>query len=187
MVREELTSEEKFFEKSVITEKFVKKYKKILIGGFLVILGLIITNIIYETNKESNIVAANEALSALYLNDKDEQALLSLKASSPKLYDAYAYSRAILDKDMQTLETLKSSKSTLVRDLSAYETSKDTQSLDEYALKQTAIYKDLALIRAAILLINDAKIQKGHEKLGLISENSSLSKIAQSLLHYGVK
>jgi hypothetical protein len=30
MVREELNSEEKFFEKAVITEKFVKKYKNLL-------------------------------------------------------------------------------------------------------------------------------------------------------------
>jgi len=39
MVKEELNSEEKFFEKAVITEKFVKKYKNLLIGSVIAICG----------------------------------------------------------------------------------------------------------------------------------------------------
>ena len=37
MVKEELNSEEKFFERSVITERFVKKYKNAIIASVVVI------------------------------------------------------------------------------------------------------------------------------------------------------
>jgi len=35
MVRNELTSEEKFFEKAVVTEKFLKKYKNLIVAGVI--------------------------------------------------------------------------------------------------------------------------------------------------------
>jgi len=37
MVKEELTAEEQFFEKAVVTERFVKKYKNVMIGSLVVI------------------------------------------------------------------------------------------------------------------------------------------------------
>ena len=42
MVKEELTSEEKFFEKAVVTEKFVKKYRKPLIGVVVAIVLIVV-------------------------------------------------------------------------------------------------------------------------------------------------
>jgi hypothetical protein len=57
LVKEELTSEEKLFEKSVITERFIKKYKKIMIGGVVVFIMLVGANFTYELNKESTVLA----------------------------------------------------------------------------------------------------------------------------------
>lgn len=187
MVREELTSEEKFFEKSVITERFVKKYKKVIIGGVLSIVVLVGANIAYESNKESTVVAANVALSELNADSNNEKALSNLKSLSPTLHDVYLYSKAIANKDMNTIESLKSSKDTIVSDLASYESAQNISELEAYSLKQDTIYKDLAQIRSAIVLMNEGKTQKAHEKLVLISNNSSLSNVAKALLHYGVK
>lgn len=78
----------------------------------------------------------------------------------------------------------------LVGDLASYEiaqNTKDAAKLDAYALEQNAIYKDLAQVQSAVLLINEGKIEAAHQKLSLIGEQSPLNNIAKALLHYGVK
>ena len=190
MVKEELNSEEKFFEKAVITEKFVKKYKNIMIGSVVAIVVLVGSNIAYGINKQKTIDSANKALVALHKDAKDSSALSELKSLSPSLHDVWVYSQAIADKDLVTLKGLSNSKTLLVSDLVKYELaqdSKDISALNEYALKQDAIYKDLALIQSAVILMNDSKIDAAHQKLALITPQSSLGKVAQALSHYGVK
>lgn len=187
MVKEELTSEEKFFEKSVMTERFIKKYKNLIIGSVIVVMLLITGKIGYDANEESTIEAANVALSQLLVDNNNEKALEELKDLSPNLYDAFIYSKSMVDKDMQSLEKLKTSNALVISDLATYETAKNSETLEEYALQENAIYKDLAKVQNAIILINTGKIEEAHEKLLLISETSSLSKVSKALLHYGVK
>lgn len=190
MVREELTSEEKLFEKSVITERFVKKYKNLLIGGVVVVVLAITANIVYDINKASTQAAANETLSALQADPSSAEALTRLQSLSPAMYDVFTYSKAVVDKDMKTLEALKTSSVLPVADLATYElaqNSQDVNALTTYALTQDAIYKDLAQVQAAIILMNEGKTDKAHSKLQTIADTSPLAKIAQALLHYGVK
>ena len=190
MVKEELNSEEKFFEKAVMTEKFVKKYKNAMIGSVVAVVVLVGANIAYDLNKQSKMDGANKALATLSKDAKDSFARSELKSLSPSLHDVWVYSQAIADKDFTTLKELKSSKALIVSDLVSYElaqNSKDSSSLSSYSLKQGAIYGDLALVQTAILLMNNSKIDEAHEKLSQINEQSSLNKIAKALLHYGVK
>ena len=190
MVKEELTSEEKFFERSVITEKFVKKYKNPIVGLVIVIILAVGANMAYDMNKESTAIAANETLSELQKDASNTQVLSRLKSLSPNLYDAYIYSRAIADKDIQALENIKNSKSAILSDLATYESlqnTKDVSKFNNYALKQNAIYKDLARVQSAIILMNEGNTDKAHAKLLSISDSSSLAKVAKALLHYGVK
>lgn len=190
MIREELTSEEKFFEKSVITERFVKKYKNILIAGVALIVVGVAGNIVYDMNKESAAKEANAALIALQTNPSDAKALSQLQSLSPALHEVYMYSKALADKDTKTLESLKNSKVAPLADLVQYELAQNKQDVNElttYALAQDAIYKDLAQVQAAIILMNEGKTDKAHSKLQTIAEASPLFRIAKALLHYGVK
>ena len=190
MVKEELNSEEKFFEKAVITEKFVKKYKNLMIGSFVVVVLLVGGNIIYDANKAGQISAANATLAELQKNPSDSAALASLENLSPALHDAWTYSQAISNKDSAALTALKGSNTVIVSDLVAYELaqeSKETAPLDSYASKQSSIYKDLAQVQSAVILLNEGKMDLAHSKLSTINESSPLSKIASALLHYGVK
>ena len=58
MVKEELTSEEKFFEKAVVTEKFIKKYKNTLIAVALVVMVGIVGDVIYTISENNRIEGA---------------------------------------------------------------------------------------------------------------------------------
>lgn len=190
MVKEELTSEEKFFEKSVITERFVKKYKNIIIAGAVFAVVAIVGNIAYDVNKASTQVAANETLSQLQADPSNVEVLAHLEALSPALHDVFIYSKALVDKDMKTLERLKSSKVAPLSDLATYELavhSQDVNALTTYALRQDAIYKDLAQVQAAIILMNEGETDKAHSKLQTITDASPLANVAKALLHYGVK
>ncbi len=190
MVKEELSSEEKFFEKSVITERFVKKYKNVIVGTVVAVVVLVGANVAYDINKESTVSAANDVLNELELDSSNKELLPRLKLLSPDLHDVFVYSKAVVEKDLKTLESLKSSGAILIGDLATYESlqnTKDASLFESYSLRQDAIYQDLARVQSAILLINSGEINKAHEKLLLISDTSSLSKVAKALLHYGVK
>lgn len=187
MVKEELNSEEKFFEKAVMTEKFVKKYKKIMIASVAAIVIFVGANLAYDANENSKVTAANIALSKLQIDPQDTNAVNELKTLTPSLYDVWIFSQAVANKDIQAIKNLKDSKTLIVSDLVKYELAEDAASLEEYASKQDAIFRDLALVRSAVMLINVNKIDEAHNKLLKISKESSLSKLASALLHYGVK
>ena len=190
MVKEELNSEEKFFEKAVVTEKFIKKYKNLMIGTVAVVVIAIGGNIAYDINKNATITEANIVLSNLNSNPTSTTDSDKLKSLSPTLYDVWSYSQAVSNKDVEALKKLQASKALIVGDLATYElaqNSQDLQGLEKYAAQQNAIYKDLAQVQSAILLLNENKIDLAHQKLSMITQDSSLFKIATALQHYGVK
>ena len=187
MVKEELNSEEKFFEKAVMTEKFVKKYKNMMIVSVVVVIALVVGNIAYENNKSNIITAANTALNKLFVDATDKNALNELKTLSPALHDVWLFSQASANNDLVTMKELKNSKALIVSDLAQYELAKDVSSLNSYASSSDAIFKDLALVQSAIILLNENKIKEAHNILFNVSKESSLNKIAAALMHYGVK
>ena len=190
MVKEELNSEEKFFEKSVITERFIKKYKTAIIGTVVVVILLVVGNVASSIHHKNQIADVNSALLVLQTDAQNSEALLSIKKISPDLYDAWLYSSAIANKDLVTLKELKNSKALMIGDLASYEVAQDTKdvkALSSYASNQNAIYRDLALVQSAIIYMGKEDIANAHKELREVSPQSSLSKIATALLHYGVK
>ena len=187
MVKEELNSEEKFFEKAVITEKFLKKYKNGIIATVIAIVLVIGANLAYDANERSKITAANVALAQLVKDVNDAHSLSELQTLSPELYDVWIFSQATINKDLEAIQKLKNSKTLIINDLAKYELAADASSLEEYASKQDAIFRDLALVQAAVILLNENKIDEAHNKLLKVSQESSLTKLAKALLHYGIK
>ena len=190
MVKQELNSEEKFFEKAVITEKFIKKYKNLLISSVVIVIALVTANIAYDINSAKKITEANNALAKLQQDAKDTTSSAELQALSPELYDVWRFSKAMVTKDLLILKKLQNSKALLISDLSKYELAQDEQSvkaLDSYALMQDAIFKDLALVQSAIILMNKNQVDEAREKLSSISSDSPLAKLSKALMHYGVK
>ncbi len=192
MVKEELSSEEKFFEKAVVTEKFIKKYKKLLIGSAVAVAVLVVGNIAYEWNQQRTITAANEALMQLRANPLDKAAGSELQTLSPALYDLWSYNNALEHNDTKRLQKLSGSQTILIGDLASYEAAQRTQDkakLQSYGQKQGSIYRDLAEVEVALIDMKSGAVDKAHTKLATVAQeqNSPLANIAKGLLHYGVK
>lgn len=186
MVKEELNSEEKFFEKAVMTEKFVKKYKNVMIASVVAIVLSVGANIVYNINEEGKVSAANAVLLKLQSDPSDTAALSELKKLSPNLHDVWLYSQAIANSDIELLKGLKSSNAMIITDLAKYELAQDAASLEDYASKQNAIYRDLALVKSAVMLLNENKADKAKTVLSKVSAESSLNELVSVLKHYGV-
>ena len=187
MVKEELNSEEKFFEKAVITERFVKKYKNVMIASLVAVVLFVGANMAYEANKQSKIDDANKALAELIKDANNTVAASQLKALSPNLYDVWIFSNALKNNDSVSMKELKNSKALLIKDLASYELASDPKSLNDYALQEGAIYRDMALVESAVILMKKNEIKKAHEQLAKVALDSPLFKVASVLLHYGVK
>ena len=190
MVKNELSTEEQFFEKAVKTERFVKKYKKPLIGLVAAAVLAIGTGSASDIYTQNRIDASNAAFNALTADPNDQNAKEQLKTLNPKLYDVWLLSQALRSKDAEALRSLQGSDALAVADLAAYELSameQDEAALEQYAQKSGALLKDLALIEAAVLLMEKGEVASAKAKLSMIDINSPLYQSAQSLLHYGVK
>ncbi len=190
MVKEELNSEEKFFENAVKTERFVKKYKNMLISGVVGVVVIVVALALYNANKEAKVEAANKAFSALQKDATDKQAAAELQQVNPALFDVWQLSNAIAKSDISVLKILSKSKTLVVSDLASYELAalnSDTKLLENYAYQQNAIYKDLALVESAVLLMEKNELEAAHQKLQSITSDSSMYGVSRMLLHYGVK
>lgn len=189
-LKEELSSEEKFFESAVRTERFVKRYQKPLIAAVAASLLVVGGAIGYQSYTNSKLQSSNAAFNVLLSNPSDTQAEQTLKSDNPKLYDVWKLSRGIAQNDVAILESLKNSEAFGVSDIAQYEAAsikEDAQALDQYTKKQGALYKDLALLELAVTAINKGDVAAAHQKISLISEDSPLYQVAQALSHYGVK
>lgn len=190
MVKEELSSEEKFFENAVKTERFVKKYKTQLIAGIATVVVFVAAMAVYDANIEAKTAAANKAFMVLQTNPEDQQAAAELEAISPELYDVWRLSKAITNKDLSVLKALSKSDAIAVADMAKYEVAvlnSDAALLEDYSYQQNAIYKDLALVELAVLLMEKGNAEAAHQKLQGVANDSPMYSVAQMLLHYGVK
>jgi len=189
MVKNELNTEEQFFEKAVQTERFVKKYKKPLIGLVTAAILAIGSGAAYDIYSQKKIDQANAAFNVLMIDANDQNAKEQLKSLNPGLYDVWSLSQALRTKDENSLAALKNSKALVVADVAAYQLAAlraDEKSLEQYAEKSGALLRDLALIEAAVLLMEKGEIASAKSKLAMIDVNSPLYESAQSLAHYGV-
>ncbi len=190
MVKEELNAEEQFFEQAVKTERFIKRYKKPLIGAAVAVAVGIVSTMGYNAYEASKQAKANEAFLTLRTHPDDAQARETLQAEAPLLYDAWRYGKAVRDGDAATLKALQKSAAPVVADLSAYEAAaieKDRAALDGYAAKDDAVYRDLAVIDEAVLLLQAKKVSEAHRLLQGVAGESPVYPLAVALMHYGVQ
>lgn len=189
-VKDELNSEEKFFENAIRTERFVKKYQKPLIASVAALVIGLSSYVGYGLYADMQVKKANEALSALLLNPSDAQALKTLSENSEDLYDLYRLSKALKENDAKILGELKGSKSLEVADIATYENaiaSGDMKSLEVYSKQQNGLYQELAVVELAVAALQKGDVGVAQQQLLAIKQESPLYAVAQNLNHYGVK
>lgn len=189
-LKSELSSEEKFFESAIKTERFVKKYQKPLLAAVAAVVIGLGGYVAYDAYASAKIEKANGALNTLLMNPQDKDALKALSENSTDLFELYSLSQALKNQDVKALSELKKSHSDEVADIAEYESavkSQNIKDLEIYSKKQNSLYGDLATIEIAVKSIEKGDVMGAHASLSRIQKESSLYPLAQMLSHYGVK
>ncbi|WP_169974344.1 MULTISPECIES: hypothetical protein [unclassified Campylobacter] len=174
-IQEELNTEEKFLENIIKSERFIKKYKKmIIIALALGVLGIGG----YYTNKfikEQNFKAANEAYARLITNPNDAEAKADLKSKDISLYALYQFKNSMENNDSATLKSLLNEPiDELLKDIIKAQ-------LNEPSGQILNSYKTLI---KGYILIRENKIGEAKNELKKIPLNSQLQSVVKNFEHY---
>ncbi len=180
-VKTELSSEEKFLENFVRSERFFKKYKTLIFAFITIIIvapiGFLIENKIDESNKFEANIAFNKVLE----NSNDAKALADLKEKNKELYNVALY--------LQTKNELKLADINvpLLKELAKYQTAianKSIPELDNVSMQNDFLLKEFAVFNKALLLANEGKFNEAKTTLALIPQTSKAFELAKLLNHY---
>lgn len=179
-IKNELNSEEKFLESFVKTERFFKKYKRLIFG--LIIVAVVGSISFFAKSKidESNLYDANIALNS-FLEKGDNSTLEELKEKNKKLYEVALYLEAKNElKDANiNLKYLKE----LLEFQVAMANSNQTE-LDVVSKKADFLLKDYAIFNQALILVESQKYEEARELLSKISEDTRAFELATLLKHH---
>lgn len=179
-IKSELSSEEKFLEGFVKSERFFKKYKNLLIALIVAIVFGLIFYIVKKNIDESNRYESNLLLNS-YLENNDEKALENLKNKNKTLYEIAVFLKA--KQDNKTAETTLP----ILKELSEYEIAKnknDIDALEKLSMKGDFLLKDYALFNRALILTNEGKYQEAKDTISKISSDSKTIELVNLLNHY---
>ena len=180
-VKTELSSEEKFLENFVRSERFFKKYKTLILSFIIIVIVGFIGVFIKTKIDESNKFEANLAFNKVLENNNDTKALADLKAKNKDLYEIALYLQA--KKEAKTIET----NVPLLKELSKYETAlvnKSIAELDNLSMQSDFLLKDFAIFNKALFLANEGKFAEAKTTLALIPQTSKAFELAKLLNHY---
>jgi hypothetical protein len=179
-IKNELSSEEKFLESFVKTERFFKKYKKLIFG--LIILAIVGSVVFLVKTKldEKNLYEANIALSN-FLENGNQNSLNQLKEKNRDLYEIALYLDAKnefknADINLKYLKELLDFQVALLNS--------NQSDLDAVSKKADFLLKDYAIFNQALILVNNQKYAEAREILGKISQDSRAFELATLLKHY---
>ena len=187
-IKNELSSDEKILEELIKTERFLKKYKKPLIGAFAALIIGIAGYGGYEWKRSWDLQRAN----AIYLQLlQSPQAVLEeeLAQKDHHLYELYLYQKAVHNKDVKLLEKLTKSEDPLIAELARYHLaalSRDTKKLRSVILAHNML-QDLAVVDEAYILDKQGQSKKARKELANIQKSSVVFDVAQLLQHFGAK
>ena len=180
-VKTELSSEEKFLENFVRSERFFKKYKTLILSFIIIVIVGFIAVFIKTKIDESNKFEANLAFNKVLENNNDAKALADLKAKNKDLYEIALYLQA--KKEAKIIET----NVPLLKELSKYETAlvnKSITELDNVSMQSDFLLKDFAIFNKALFLANEGKFTEAKTTLALIPQTSKAFELAKLLNHY---
>ena len=180
-VKTGLSSEEKFLESFVKSERFFKKYKTLIFAFVIIIIVGIIGFFIKENLAQSNKLKANIAFNQVLENSNNAQALATLKDKNPQLYDIALYLQAKKEAKVTQISV------PLLKELSKYQTAladKNIAELDNLSMQNDFLLKEFAIFNKALLLTNEGKFNEAKTTLALIPQTSKAFELAKLLNHY---
>ena len=181
-VKKELSGDEKVLESAFKLETIYKKHKVVIWAVIMALVLFFVGKTIMQSMQEAKLAEANSAFLVLQEDAEDAEALAALKENNPSLFELFTYAQANKKKDTKTLALLATSSDTILADASAY-----AAATLENKPKASVLYKEMAILEEAYILLKSKDMKGAKEKLTLIDERSPLYKIASFLLHSTLK
>jgi len=175
--KEEISTEEKFFEGFFKLEKIWKKYKIVLISGIsIVVLAFVGTTINNYLNTQAKI-KANTAFNTLLKNPTDTKAIATLKNTNLELFKISQY---LINKDTKIdIEYLNS-----IANFNIAVENNNINDIDKVTLDSKFLLKDYAIFQKALMQALNKDYSQAKETLKLIKIGSAVSKLSDKLSHY---
>jgi hypothetical protein len=132
---------------------------------------------------------ANKAYYNYVRGIETEKSLEIITEINPKLLSLIQFSNAMKSGNVEEIEKFKADKDQTISDLATYQVAslkKDIEVLNSYSYREGAVYKDLAIVSEAFLLIQNGKVDEAKTRLDFIEDTSALSKVKNILKHYGI-
>lgn len=180
-VKTELSSEEKFLENFVKSERFFKKYKTLIFGVITALIIGVIAFFIKNAIDESNKFEANIAFNKVLVNNNDAQALATLKEKNQQLYDVAKFLQLKNETKPEEINL------PLLKELSKYQIAlneKSISQLDNLSMQNDFLLKEFAIFNKALFLTNEGKFSEAKTTLALIPQTSKAYELAKLLNHY---
>ena len=180
--KKEFSSDEQMLANAFKLEKFYKKHKIEIFS--IIALGVIFfsTRGVMSFLEEQRLEAGNEAYHVLQNDEKNAEALATLKDENPALFELYSYKQAVKNGDTEVLKALSSNSNALISDMSAYHLS-----VIEKKEVTSELYKEMALVNNADILIKGGRVSEAKNQLDLIPEQSPVYNISTIIKHYSIK
>ncbi|QKF60119.1 hypothetical protein [Aliarcobacter lanthieri] len=179
-IKNELSNEEKFLESFVKTERFLKKYKIVILALVIILVVGTIGYFVKNSIDKANLYDANVALNS-YLESGDKEALDILKEKNKNLYEVALYLEA--KKELKSADiSLKYLKDILDYQVAVLNSSETDLNL--LSKKGDFLLKDYAIFNRALILVNNEKYSEAKELLNQISPESRAAELSNLLKHY---
>jgi len=178
-IKEEISTQEQFFESFFKLEKFYKKYKLLIFGITGLILAYFISSAVLDYKQEQNTISSNNAYNAVLLDQKDSINLAILKDSNKKLLDIAMYQTSNDKTKAIDVEFLK--------DIVVYNKAiqaNNIKALNNLIINPNFILKDFALFNKALILSNKKDYISAKETLRMIPKESAVYSLASMLEHF---
>ncbi len=175
-VKERMDSQGQFLENIIKSELFIKKYKKPIVGTFIVVFLAIVVYLVVDYQKEAKFKKANESYNELILNPNDKEAAKKLKSLDKNLFALFEFRQAMDNNDSKKINELSNLEDIdrLLKDIIKYEAGEQS---GEILSSYSAFINGYAYLK-------DGKVEEANKEFIKISPSSGLTQIVKNLRHY---
>ena len=181
-VKRELSSDEKVLESAFKLETVYKKYKVLLWGVAVALVLFFVGRSAFDALHQAKLAEANEAFLTLQEKPDNAEALATLEAKNPALFELFSYAQAVKAEDVKQLRVLQKSQNFVIADLSSY-----SANTLERKPATSQLYKEMALLDEAYLALKAGNTQEAQRKLEGIDQRSVAKNIVTLLQHATLK
>lgn len=176
-IKNEISTEEKFLEGIIKSERFFKKYKLPIIVAIAI---LIISGAGYgimQMQIQKRLEVSNEAYATLLENPNDSVALQKLKDNNERLFYFYQFQMALKNSDTEKLQEISQyTLDPLISDLASYQLNDNSD--------QSVLLTSFQALNEAYQLLKEGNIEEANAAFAKIDIDSPLRNIVKNLQHY---